>query len=283
MNDSIQPTFLPAVTILGAGAMGRAILSGLLPPAVNVSGGVRVTNRSAARAAEFDGTAGVTAFATETDPDANRAAVRGAKIVLVGVKPGMVPDLLREIADALDDGAIVVSVAAGVPIATFEAALPASVSVIRSMPNTPAIVGRAVTGLSAGTRSSAADLALVRALFETVGTVVEVPEEKLDALSSISGSGPAYVFYLIEQLTATAVDKGFTAEEAATLVHETFRGSSELLAASGLQPRELRRQVTSPKGTTERAIAELERAGLKQLFDAATDAAVARARELARG
>ena len=160
------------------------------------------------------------------------------------------------------------SVAAGVTVATFESLLPESVAVIRSMPNTPAVVGRAVTGVSAGTRSSDADLALAVSLFETVGQVLVVPEEQIDALSTISGSGPAYVFYLIEQLTAAAVDKGFTAEQAALMVQGTFRGASELLAASDEDPAELRRRVTSPKGTTERAIAVLEacrsQAGLRR-------------------
>jgi pyrroline-5-carboxylate reductase len=151
------------------------------------------------------------------------------------------------------------------------------------MPNTPAVVGRGVTGLSAGTRSSAEDLALARTVFETVGTVVEVPESQLDALSTISGSGPAYVFLLIEELTKTAVAKGFTAEQAAVLVNGTFRGASELLAQSDQTPEQLRIQVTSPKGTTERAVAVLQRADLGSIFDEATDAALARAKELAAG
>jgi pyrroline-5-carboxylate reductase len=157
------------------------------------------------------------------------------------------------------------------------------VAVIRSMPNTPAVVARAVTGVSAGTRSSEADLALAVSLFDTVGDVLVVPESLLDPLSTISGSGPAYVFYLIEQLTATAIDKGFTPEQAALMVQGTFRGASELLAASDDDPAELRRRVTSPKGVTERAVAVLEGANLKQVFDRATDAALARARELAAG
>jgi pyrroline-5-carboxylate reductase len=276
-------TQLPSIALLGAGSMGRAVLSGLLAPTVEVIGGIRVTNRSATRAAELAGTPGVTAFATDDDPEANRRAVAGAAIVIVAVKPAMVPDLLDEIASSLEPGAIVVSVAAGVTVATFEAHLPSTVSVLRSMPNTPAVVGRAVTGLSAGTRSSEADLALVRALFETVGTVVEVPESQLDALSTISGSGPAYVFLLIEALTAAAVEKGFTAEQAAELVNGTFAGASELLVTSGKTPTELRIQVTSPKGTTERALAVLQDADLPALFTRATDAALARAKELAAG
>lgn len=263
--------------------MAGAVLAGLLKPEVVVDGGIRTTNRSAAKAAELAALEGVTAFATEDDPEANRTAVRGAAIVVVAVKPAMVPDLLAEVADALEPGTLVISVAAGVTIATFESLLPPTVAVIRSMPNTPAVVGRAVTGLSAGTRSSAEQLALAVALFETVGSVLVIPEEQIDALSTISGSGPAYVFYLIEQLTATAVAKGFTPEQAALMVNDTFLGASELLAASGENPAELRRRVTSPKGTTERAIAVLEGAGLTALFDEATDAALARARELAAG
>jgi pyrroline-5-carboxylate reductase len=282
-STALPSTALPSIALLGAGSMGRAILSGLLAPGVEVQGGLRVTNRSAAKAADFDGTAGVTAFATDDDPEANRKAVSGAAIVLVAVKPAMVPDLLDEIADALDDGAIVVSVAAGVTVSTFEKHLPASVSVIRSMPNTPAVVGKAVSGLSAGTRSSAEELALVRSLFETVGTVVEVPESQLDALSTISGSGPAYVYLLIEALTEAAVQKGFTPEQAAELVNGTFAGAAELLVQSGETPTDLRIQVTSPKGTTERALAVLQEADLSRLFARATDAALARARELAAG
>lgn len=276
-------TNLPAIAILGAGSMGRAILSGLLKPGVLVEGGIRVTNRSVEKATELADVPGVTAYATDEDAQANRRAVDGAGIVLVAVKPAMVPELLAEIADALAPGALVISVAAGVTVATFEAVLPASVAVVRSMPNTPAIVGCAVTGISAGTRSDAAELALARTLFETVGEVVEVPESQLDALSTISGSGPAYVFFLIEQFTAAAIDKGFSPQQAAQLVNGTFLGASELLAHSEQTPRELRMQVTSPKGTTERAVAVLESANLKALFDRATDAALARARELAAG
>jgi pyrroline-5-carboxylate reductase len=263
--------------------MARAIIAGLLKPGVVVDGGIRTTNRSAAKAVELAGLDGVTAYATETDAAANLAAVTGARLVVVAVKPAMVPDLLREIAGDLEPGTVVVSVAAGVTVSTIESLLPSSVAVIRSMPNTPAVVGRAVTGVSAGTRSSDDDLALAVSLFDTVGEVLVVPESQLDALSTISGSGPAYVFYLIEQLTATAIDKGFTREQAALMVQGTFRGASELLAASGDDPAELRRRVTSPKGTTERAIMALEEANLKQVFDRATDAALARARELAAG
>ncbi len=277
------PVRLPSLAMLGTGSMNGAILGGLLQPGVEVDGDVRVTTRSAASAAALAERDGVEAASVEEDADANRRAVRGARVVVVGVKPHMVPDLLREIADDLEPGALVVSVAAGVTIATFESLLPEHVAVLRSMPNTPSLVGRGVTGLAAGTRSTPEDVALARAVFATVGDVVEVPEDRIDALSTISGSGPAYVFLLIEELTRTAEAKGFSPDEARVLVQGTFRGAVELLAASDDEPAELRRRVTSPKGTTERAVEVLQAADLSDLFDRATDAALARARELAAG
>ncbi|SEB48371.1 pyrroline-5-carboxylate reductase [Paramicrobacterium humi] len=276
-------TTLPAIAILGTGSMGSAILSGLLQPGVTVEGGVRVTNRTPEKAQALADNDGVTSYALQQTPDANVRAVDGAKVVLVGVKPAMVPDLLREIADALEPGTVVVSVAAGVTVATFEQILPEGVAVIRAMPNTPSLVGKGVTGLAAGTRSSAEDLALAHAVFATVGEVVEVPEDQIDALSTISGSGPAYVFYLIEEFTRAALDKGFTPAQAAVLVNGTFAGAAELLVRSGKTPEQLRIQVTSPKGTTEKAIEVLQQGGLHGLFTRATDAALARARELAAG
>ncbi len=271
---------LPTIAILGAGSMGGAILRGLIAPSNPVVGDIRVTNRTESKAAALR-TARVTSYSLESDREANATAVHGARIVLVGVKPAMVPDLLRQIAPALAEDAIVVSVAAGVTCATMESLV--SGVVLRAMPNTPALVGRGVTGLSAGSRATPDDLALARALFETVGQVLEIPESKIDALGTISGSGPAYVFYLIEQLTKTAVALGFTWQEATTMVNGTFLGAAELLEASDEDPSELRRRVTSPKGTTERAIWELEKADLSAVFARATAAALARAAELAAG
>jgi pyrroline-5-carboxylate reductase len=271
---------LPPIAILGSGSMGGAILSGLLQPGVSVDGNIRVTNRTPAKADAL-ATDGVLSYSLERDPEANLTAIDGARVVIVGVKPYMVADLLKSISAHLAPDALVVSVAAGVRTATMEELVPGAVA--RAMPNTPAVVGLAVTGISAGTRTTPDDMLLARSLFETVGSVLEVPESKIDALSTISGSGPAYVFYLIEELTRTAIDLGFTPEEAAVMVNGTFRGASELLAAGDVPPDELRRRVTSPGGTTERAIAELTSADLKSTFDRATAAALARAQQLAAG
>ncbi|MFF2485945.1 pyrroline-5-carboxylate reductase [Microbacterium sp. NPDC058062] len=273
---------LPPIAILGAGSMGGAIARGLSRSGL-AAGGVTTTNRSLAKAAELDGLAGVTSVALEAAPAGNTDAAAAARVVLVGVKPVMVPDLLREIAPALQPGTIVVSLAAGVTIATFEEILGDGVAVLRSMPNTPALVGRGVTGLAAGSHADDTAVATVRRLFETVGTVVEVPESQIDALSTISGSGPAYFFLLVEEFTKAAVGKGFAQPEARLMAEQTFIGAAALLEASGDDPAELRRRVTSPKGTTERAIAVLQDARLDHVFAEATDAALARAKELAAG
>lgn len=272
-------TSLPTIAIIGAGSMGGAILTGLLHPSNSVDG-IRVTNRSSAKA-DAVRSDGVESFALDVQPDANIRAVSGADVIIIGVKPAMVLDVLREIAPALGENVIVVSVAAGVTTAAMEAVIPAVV--VRAMPNTPAVVGRGVTGISAGSRADETAMAVVRELFETVGEVLEIPESKIDALGTISGSGPAYVFYLVEELTRTAVGLGFTPAEARVMVDGTFLGASQLLVSTGEDPGELRRRVTSPNGTTERAIAELHKADLASLFDRATGAALARAKELAGG
>jgi len=273
-------TTLPPIAILGAGSMGGAILSGLVGS--GLAERIVATNRTAAKAATITGP-GVESVALEDRPDGNREAAASARIVLVGVKPAMVPDLLAEIAPVLQPGAIVVSLAAGVTIATFERILGPDAVVLRSMPNTPAVVGKAVTGVAAGTGAGQEHVALVRRLFETVGAVIEVPESQIDELSTISGSGPAYVFLLIEKLTEAAIGKGFTPAQARLMAEQTFIGAAALLDATGEDPAELRRRVTSPKGTTERAIAVLQDAHLDEVFAAATDAALARAKELAAG
>lgn len=258
--------------------MGGAILAGLARSAVAES--LIATNRSADKAAAVAGE-GIRSIALSEQADGNRTAAGAAEIVLLGVKPAMIADLAREIAPALTPGTIVVSLAAGIRTGAIEALLPDAVAVVRAMPNTPSLVGLGVTGIAAGSRASDEQVRLAARVFEQVGDVLVIDEEQIDALSAISGSGPAYVFLLIEELTAAAERLGFTPADAATMVQGTFRGASELLAAGDVEPAQLRRRVTSPKGTTEQAIGALQQADLGALFDRATAAAIARARELA--
>jgi pyrroline-5-carboxylate reductase len=270
---------LPPIAMLGVGSMGGAILQGLVRHGAE---SIAVTNRSRekAEALLLDG---VESIALEDEPGGNARAVGAAKVVVLGVKPAGIVELAREIAPHLAADAVVVSIAAGTTTAAIEAVLPASVSVVRVMPNTPSTVGLGVSGVAGGGRATEDDVALVARMFEAVGDVIVLDESQIDALSTISGSGPAYVFLLIEELTGTAERMGFTPEQAATMVQGTFRGASELLAASDIEPAELRRRVTSPKGTTEQAVRVLQDAGLGDVFDRATAAALARAKELAAG
>lgn len=274
---------LPAIAILGAGSMGRAILQGLLSPHVHVAAGIRITNRRPEAAADFDTEPRVSAWVTSTNVDANREAVRGAAVVIVAVKPADVEAMLAEVAADLDDDAVLVSVAAGKTLQQLQRAAGATRAVMRAMPNTPAQIRRGVTGIAVGDHVSAAQRDLVESVFATVGSVVVVDEERLNALTSISGSGPAYVFYLIEQWEQAARELGFSDAEAALLVRETVRGAAELVLASGEEPEELRRRVTSPNGTTERAIGVLQQANFAEILDEAMQAAMARAREIAAG
>ena len=274
---------LPALAFLGAGSMGGAILRGVVASGITIDGGITATNRTQEKADAFADLDGVASIALESQPSGSADAAASARIVLVGVKPAMVPDLLREIAPRLAPDTIVVSLAAGVTLQTFADILGADVRVIRSMPNTPSTIRKGVTGLAVGPAASDDDLALVRRLFETVGAVVEVPESKIDALSTISGSGPAYVFLLIEEFTKAAIEMGFADADARLMVEQTFIGATALLDASDVDPAELRRRVTSPKGTTERAIAVLQDAHLDRTFADAAAAALARAKELAAG
>lgn len=270
----------PTIAILGAGSMGGAILHGLV-----ASGAERliVTNRTPEKATALAGLPGVTSIALADQPDGNNTAAAQADIVLLGVKPGMIVDLLREIADDLRPETVIVSLAAGTTLASMEAALGGQRRILRAMPNTPAVVRKAVTGIAPNSHADAGDVARVRALFETVGTVIETDEPGIDALSTVSGSGPAYVFLLIENLTEAARRLGFDEQDARTMAEQTFIGASALLADAQEDPAELRRRVTSPKGTTEKAVAVLQAARLDDVFTAATEAALARAKELAAG
>ena len=265
--------------------MGTAILDGLIASGMGAAS-ITVSTKSAASATKLTTGHGVKAFSVEESgaESANGNAVENADVVIVAVKPGYVIETLTQLTSPkLKADALVISVAAGLTNSAMESALPLGNAVIRAMPNTPAIVGRAMTGLALGSRATGVHKTLAEELFATVGKTLVVAENQIDALSTISGSGPAYVFLLVEELIKAAQHHGFSAEDATLLVNETFLGATELLVASGKDPADLRRQVTSPNGTTMQAIARMQKANLDQMFIEATDAALARAREIAAG
>ncbi|MEZ2370202.1 pyrroline-5-carboxylate reductase [Arthrobacter sp. RCC_34] len=267
------------IAFLGCGSMNEAILSGLIAAGSEPSD-IVATVRRAERAAELAERHGVVAIAGSEDAEANREAVRDAGVVILGVKPVGIAALAREIAPVLAPETVVVSVAAAVSIAQLEEALPAGQPVIRTMPNTPARLGKGVISVSGGTSTSAEQLATVRELFETVGTVVEIPEEQVDALSAVSGSGPAYAFYLAEAMAAAGVELGLDPELSALLARETVAGAGLMLGEEGADATALRKAVTSPNGTTERAIATFDEQGIPAIIAAGARAAAARAAEI---
>ena len=267
------------VCFLGTGSMGSAVLSGLLASG-HPSKLVSATTKSEASAERLRAQ-GISALSLETSPDANELLSADADVVVLGVKPYQLREVLAEIREELPKDAVVISMAAGIELATMTSELPEHRNLIRSMPNTPALVRRGVTGLAAGVEADPGAMDIANWLFSSVGEVVEVAENQINALSAISGSGPAWIYFLIEKWEQVAVANGFSQSQAAQLVRSTLIGSAELLAATSAEPAELRRQVTSPGGTTERIIATLDQAQLDQLFDAALKAAVARAEEIA--
>jgi len=269
------------IAILGTGSMGKAILSGLLAAGTSPSI-VRVTTKSKASADALSSNHGVQATALESDSAANSSSAKDADLVILAVKPNMILETLKDVASVLKPGCLVVSVAAGITTAAMEEQLSGNSAVIRAMPNTPSVVGLGVTGISKGSNVSAEQLNLAVELFASVGKVLVVDESKIDALSTISGSGPAYVFYFAEKLITAAKSLGFSEQEASLMVKETFLGSATLLATSSSSPEQLRKQVTSPNGTTMQATGRFDAADLEKVFIEATEAALARAKELGR-
>lgn len=271
------------IAIIGAGAMGTAILDGLISNGMDVAN-ISVSTHTSASARAIENKHVVAAFSLEEDSANNLAAIDDADVIILATKPYLVTEVLEGfIEPQLKPSALIISVAAGITTAAMEAALPLGNPVVRAMPNTPAIVGRALTGIALGSRATESHQKLAEELFATVGKTIVVDESRIDALSTISGSGPAYVFFLVEQFITAARHQGFSDDEAKLLVNETFLGATELLVASRKEPADLRRQVTSPNGTTMQAIARMEKSNLDQMFIEATDAALARAREIAAG
>jgi len=260
------------VAVLGGGVMGETLAAGLLRYVVPRPDVVIVEKRLE-RAEELLQRHDVT-IAAASD------AVRGADVVILVVKPQDVATLLDEVGADIEPGSLLISIAAGIRTDFIEERVRDGVNVVRAMPNTPAKVDRAVTGVSGGRRCDPAAVATAVSLLESVGAVVEVQESLQDAVTAVSGSGPAYVFFLAEAMIAAAVELGLDADTAQHMVHHTILGSATLLDSSGESAATLRRNVTSPNGTTAAAIASMEQQGVQQAIVTAITAARDRSREL---
>ncbi|BDG07139.1 pyrroline-5-carboxylate reductase [Anaeromyxobacter paludicola] len=262
------------IAFLGAGNMAEALVKGLLRAGTASPEEIVCTVRRPARADELRKRYGVR---TLTD---NREAAALADVLVLSVKPQVMGRLLDEIAPAVDPAKLVISIAAGVPIALMERKLSRGVRIVRTMPNTPALVGAGATALARGEHATDADLEAARALFAAVGLTVVVEEPLLDACTGLSGSGPAYVFLIIEALSDAGVKVGLPRYTAQALAAQTVLGSAQLLIETGEHPGRLKDQVTSPGGTAIAGLHTLEAGGLRTTLMDAVEAATHRAREL---
>jgi pyrroline-5-carboxylate reductase len=263
---------MDALAILGGGKIGEALLSGLLR-GERTPADIVVAEKHSERASYLADTYGV----KSVEP---LAAVAAARTLVLAVKPQDIDVLLGQIRPAVGPDHVVVSVAAGVTTSHIEAALAAGVPVVRCMPNTPALVDEAMTAVSAGAHAGEEHLALAESLLACVGRVVRVPESQLDAVTALSGSGPAYFFFLVEAMIDAGILLGLPRTLAAELIVQTAIGSAVMLRDSGEHPVQLREAVTSPGGTTIAAIRELEVHGVRAALLAAIEAACNRSREL---
>jgi pyrroline-5-carboxylate reductase len=261
------------LAIVGGGKIGEALLSGLIRR--GGTDGILVCERSPERATQLAQRYGVPAV------DLGDAAAR-ARVLLLAVKPQDIDVLLERLAGFVDDAHLVISVAAGVPTARIEAALPTGVPVVRVMPNTPALVDEGMSVLSPGAHAGEKDLDEAEALLAAVGKVRRVPENQQDAVTALSGSGPAYFFYLVEAMVDAGILLGLPRALAADLVVQTALGAAVMMRDSGEHPVQLREAVSSPGGTTVAAIRELERHGVRAALMAAIEAAHARSVDLGK-
>jgi pyrroline-5-carboxylate reductase len=265
------------VAILGAGKIGESLLAGLLSSGWRTPDEIVVTGRRAERVDELVARHGVRGTLS------NAEAVHGADVIVIAVKPQDFDILLGEIGPVVSEGQTVLSVAAAIPTASIEARLPSGVPVVRSMPNAPSTVHEGIAGICAGAHADEEHLALAEDVLRHLGAVVRVPERYMDAVTAVSGSGPAYFALLAEAMIEAGILLGLTRETSTQLVVQTMLGTAKLLRDENMHPVELREMVTSPGGTTIRAIRELEQAGVRAAFLNAIQAAMERSRELAAG
>ena len=265
------------IAILGAGKIGESLLAGLLSSGWRKPGDIVVTGRREERLQELVEKHGVEATLS------NAEAVADAALVVIAVKPQDFDVLLGEVGGLLTPEQTVLSVAAAIPTAQIEARLAPGVPVVRAMPNAPALVHEGIAGVCAGAHAEDEHLDLAENALSHLGAVARVPELYMDAVTAVSGSGPAYFALLAEAMIEAGVLLGLGRETSTQLVVQTMLGTAKLLRDEEMHPVELREAVTSPGGTTIRAIRELEQAGVRAAFLNAIQAAMERSRELAAG
>jgi pyrroline-5-carboxylate reductase len=266
-----------SIGFVGGGNMAEALIRGLVRGGHVPAERVWASGPRPERMAELKA-----AYAIRATGD-NREVARQSQILVLSVKPQILDRVLLEIADAVTPGALVISLAAGVSTAAIERRLASGARVIRSMPNTPAVIGAGATAIAAGSHAEASDLELARFVFDAVGITVVLDETQLDAVTGLSGSGPAYIFLILEALADAGVKVGLSRRTAQKLAAQTVMGSAKLLLDTDGHPGQLKDMVTSPGGTAIAGLHTLEQGGLRTTLINAVEAATLRSRELGRG
>jgi pyrroline-5-carboxylate reductase len=251
------------LAVIGAGNMAEAIARGVIRAGLVRPDQIVAADVSAARRELFSSQLGIASVESAAD------AARSARTLLLSVKPQQMAAALASVGGAVSSDVLVISIAAGTTTEFIARTLGGRARIVRAMPNTPMLLGEGMTAVASGPGATADDLRRARQIFESAGAVVEVDESLMDAVTAVSGSGPAYFFYLAEQMIAAGEQMGFTREQAKTLVARTAVGAAKMLAESTDSPQELRRKVTSPGGTTEAAIRHME---AQRVGDAIRDA-----------
>ncbi len=264
------------LAFIGGGNMAEALAHGVLRAGLFRASQLRVSDVNALRLKSFKAKFKIAGFRD------NASAARGADIVVLAVKPAVVTAVLADLKSALARDALVVSIAAGIRTALIESRLERGARVVRVMPNTGARVGLGAAAFCLGRRATPADARRVARIFQAVGIAVRVREADLDAVTALSGSGPAYVFFLAECMQAAGARMGLARPVARELTVATVAGAARLLAETGLEAGELRRRVTSPGGTTEAAFKVLRRQQVRRAFMAALRRARRRSQELSQ-
>ncbi len=264
---------MTSLSFIGAGNMAEAMIRGLLRGNVFAPGDVVASGPRPERMREL-----ADAYGIRTTMNNREAA--SARIVVLSVKPQIFSKVLDEIADAIDPEAFVISIAAGVPVAAIQARLPGGTRVVRAMPNTPALVDAAATAIAGGEHARQSDLDDAKKIFDAIGITVVLDESLLDAVTGLSGSGPAYVFLILEALSDAGVKVGLSRRTAQLLAAQTLLGSAKLLLETNEHPGRLKDMVTSPGGTAITGLHTLEHGGVRTTLMNAVEAATRRSREL---
>ena len=265
------------IAVLGAGQIGEALISGLLSSGWRTPVELAASTRREERAAELRERHGIEVTLSNAD------AAAGAALVVIAVKPQDIEALLGEIGPLIQPEQTVLSIAAAIPTTRIERQLGSGVPVVRAMPNTPAVVHEGMAGVCAGAHAAEEHLTLAEEALRHLGAVVRVSEPYMDAVTAVSGSGPAYFALLAEAMIEAGILLGLSREISTQLVVQTMLGTAKQLRDLKMHPVELREMVTSPGGTTIAAIRELEQAGVRAAFLNAIQAAMDRSRELASG